>query len=222
MLFSSEVTKQPVSTNADDWLEKALQSTLTVSPSKIQSAPTTNGIYPQLNGILNSAVPPSQPPPPLPPASILASPNKSTQNQQVPEMDVPEQRSRQSIKYQILEETDAPPHSPPRISSPLTNQIDLFGQPVFNPIQTVPQVKSPEEPSAFVKLCAQSSPRQNGFTKQQSPTKINLESKVEKEADPFDTIFATQVLQQSARQNTTPNTTPRSNPFGNESTPVNV
>jgi hypothetical protein len=219
-------------------LESALQPKLTVSSSQIQPVPTTNGIYPQLNGlnlgILNLDTKKftlikclvSQPPPPLPPASILASPNKSTQGQQ--ELDVPEQPARQSIKYQILEETDMPPHSPPRMASPLTSQIDLFGQPVFNPLQVKASNQQQEEPSAFVKLCSQTSPRQNGFSQQQhSPLKLDLDSKASpvktenKEVDPFDVGWSTQVLQ-SSRQNTTPNTTPRSNPFKNESAPVNV
>ncbi|CAD5225243.1 unnamed protein product [Bursaphelenchus okinawaensis] len=42
---------------------------------------------------------------------------------------------RKSIEYQILEETDAPPQSPPRLTSPLTQEVDIFGQPVFNPVK---------------------------------------------------------------------------------------
>jgi hypothetical protein len=152
-------------------------------------------------------VPPAQPPPPLPPLSILASPNRSI----IQELDVPQQPSRHSIKYEILEETDAPPHSPPPISS--TTQVDLFGQPVFNPIEA-----QQEEPSAFVKLCTQTSPRQNGF----NSVSLQTTSDQKEEVDPFDVQWSTKVLQ-SARQTQSSNSTPRNNPFGgNESAPVNV
>lgn len=151
----------------------------------------------------------------MPPASILSSPTKSTQQ----ELDVPEQPTRQSIKYQLLEEVDVP-HSPPRITSPLTNDVDLFGQPVFNPLQKKTQAKSPENeepPSTFVQLCQQS-PRQNvqvtnGSTKNRIEQDAN-----DKEVDPFDVGWSAQVLQ-SARSN--PSTTPRNNPFNKEGA-VNV
>jgi hypothetical protein len=148
--------------------------------------------------------------------SILASPNKSAQQ----ELDVPEQPTRQSIKYQILEETDVPPHSPPRIASPLTNEVDLFGQPVFNPLHRKAAKKSPEEeepPSAFVQLCRQS-PRQN-VQAPGSPTKSRTEQNAnDKEVDPFDVGWSAQVLQ-SARSNSS--STPRNNPFNKEGA-VNV
>ncbi|KAI6190454.1 Phosphotyrosine interaction region and NUMB domain containing protein [Aphelenchoides bicaudatus] len=204
----------PITTTADDWLASALQQSLpTVSSTKLQSP--TNNVYAQSNGFVNGGTAaPNQPPPPLPPASVLASPNRSIHQ----EMDVPEQPSRQSIKYQILEETDVPPHSPPRIASPLTNDVDLFGQSIFNPIQKqapVKKVEDDEPPSAFVQLC-QNSPRQNGQLP--SPTKSRLEQNANKEIDPFDVNWSNQVLQ-SARSN--PNTTPRNNPFNKEGA-VNV
>ncbi|CAD5231469.1 unnamed protein product [Bursaphelenchus xylophilus] len=127
---------------------------------------------------------------------------------------------RKSIEYQILEETDAPPQSPPRVTSPLTQiaEVDIFGQPVFNPVKvekltsnqesasgTLDQL--PANPSAIPTLnLSQDSPDQK------APDAVN-------EPDPFDVQWTDQVLE-SARSSRI--ATLNRNPFSQESAPVNV
>ncbi|KAI6215652.1 hypothetical protein M3Y94_00410000 [Aphelenchoides besseyi] len=211
-------------TQPDDWLEKAMRSTLAINTNGQQS----NGfkhpasITPRSNGI-TATVHPTPPStthlssPQVPHVhSTSTSPADVSLQQQPP--------NKQSIRYELLEETDVPPHSPPRISSPLNETkngvvtYDIFGQPIFNP-NTSPQSNgSTKVPTLqFSDLAAANHPKK-------------LMNTIETdEIDPFDVRWSAQFLQQSARStarstptsNSTLNT-PHNNPFSNESAPVNV
>ncbi|KAI6202064.1 PID domain-containing protein [Aphelenchoides besseyi] len=210
-------------TQPDDWLEKAMRSTLSINTNGQQSngskhsaslTPRSNGItatvYPTQSSTMNLSSPQV-----ANVHSTSTSPADPSLQQQPP--------NKQSIRYELLEETDVPPHSPPRISSPWNEQknglvtYDIFGQPIFNPNISPQSNGSTKVPTLqFSDLAAANHPKKLINT-------IETE-----EIDPFDVRWSAQFLQQSARS--TPRSTSTSNstlntqhnPFSNESAPVNV
>uniref|UniRef100_A0A914C8G7 PID domain-containing protein n=1 Tax=Acrobeloides nanus TaxID=290746 RepID=A0A914C8G7_9BILA len=153
-----------------------------------------------------SGPPPAMPPPPLPPAVILRSPEKSVYDHlsgneiraPSPMSPTPSSTSRtpprksssarKSIEYQILEEVDAPlspPRNtpiPPLATNPNTKmvEVDVFGQPVFNPTNAVNTTRNGKE----------------------------ITPPITKPVDPFDVKWSTLVLQSTTvngQQKSTPN-----------------
>ena len=105
---------------------------------------------------------------------------------------------RQTIKYELLEETDAPPHSPPRIASPAGARFDIFGQTSFT------------EPS-LAYVSADSLPSDN-------------HNKPPATVDPFEVRWTSAILQnvKMGASAPIPSRTSPHNPFITESAPVNV
>jgi len=189
-----------------------------------------------MNGVLNTRTPhppmlptsgPSstsslrslQPTPSFSNSQQISVPPPPTDPTQPPNRD----QRKSVVQYQILEETDVPPQSPPRVASPAVQPmlaattIDVFGQPVFNPASssTSPIRPSPSTSSAAITPTPEN---QNYVVMPRLDQKENLQVQEEvKEKDPFDVEWSAQILN-SAR----PNAAAQRNPFSHESAPVNV
>ncbi|KAI6198392.1 PID domain-containing protein [Aphelenchoides fujianensis] len=190
----------------DSWLEKAMRSSLTINPAAAPATARTAGHLSPRN-------------PPLPHRKPMERrrrvPNGHSMSTSPADPPPFQQQAptKQSIRYELLEETDVPPHSPPRISSP-SGDVDLFGQPIFNPNGAArPKVGGLQ----FSDLAAANHP----------PVKKLMTATNGEDVDPFDVRWSAQVLQsarstaRSTPTSTTSSNTPR-NPFSNESASVNV
>uniref|UniRef100_A0A915D819 Uncharacterized protein n=1 Tax=Ditylenchus dipsaci TaxID=166011 RepID=A0A915D819_9BILA len=177
------------STKADDWLEQAFKATMTFpSPSLVPNGQ-------QQHNQSNFAA--SQTPPPLPPnqvsikncaSSEKGQPSATSNASQRPNIASSSNQGhsrkasggavRLSIEYQLLEETDAPPQSPPTSSKSLSFHVPSQQTEAYN----LEKLNTP----------------QSSYSTPTKPKRSLQERTIYGDDDPFDVHWSTIVLQNSS------------------------
>lgn len=183
---------------ADEWLEQTLKCSLSLNSALKDS--TKN--YSELGS------PPDQPPPPLPPTFVHSSTEKSPYvSTSVPATPM---FSSDFSKYELPPITEGftptTETTVPKMAASPQN-LDVFGQPVFNPL---PLVSSENVPDSVISKQNQLNGSLNGYMSMQE----------EEEQDPFDVRWSAIAIKSSTSFQQTPSKS--TNPFYNESAAVKI
>ncbi|VDN53490.1 unnamed protein product [Dracunculus medinensis] len=112
---------------ADEWLEQTFRSSLSVN------SPLKNFAETPRTDFCRAGPPPSQPPPPLPPAYVLAT-SRPQRQELLPVVESVKFSSDYS-KYELPPITEAfSSVTEVNVQSPAVQAMDVFGQPIFNPV----------------------------------------------------------------------------------------
>uniref|UniRef100_A0A0M3ITW0 Clathrin assembly protein n=1 Tax=Ascaris lumbricoides TaxID=6252 RepID=A0A0M3ITW0_ASCLU len=179
---------------ADEWLEETLRTSLSLgSPLKTINAQFNSGVSSELGP------PPEHPPPPLPPNVTSSTVNQTLYDHQQEIASVAAKFDSDFSRYQLPPITEG--FTPTAETLTSHEDIDVFGQPVFNPMPTG---------CAPNKLVHDRTEHSNGTTNGFGT----------QDADPFDVKWSELAVTSSSSFNQTP--VKSTNPFYNESSAVRI
>uniref|UniRef100_F1KY66 Numb-related protein 1 n=1 Tax=Ascaris suum TaxID=6253 RepID=F1KY66_ASCSU len=184
---------------ADEWLEETLRTSLSLgSPLKTINAQFNSGVSSELGP------PPEHPPPPLPPNVTSSTVNQTLYDHQQEIASVAAKFDSDFSRYQLPPITEGFTPTAETLTSQTSighEDIDVFGQPVFNPMPTG---------CAPNKLVHDRTEHSNGTTNGFGT----------QDADPFDVKWSELAVTSSSSFNQTP--VKSTNPFYNESSAVRI